>query len=191
MTKYECMEWLFSHFDETENNLLSLPCMIEEWKDILGYEGLYQISNLGNVRSLKWGKKRILKTIKNNKGYLQIGLSKEGRKVHQLIHRLVAAAFIPNPDNLPQVNHKDECKSNNRVDNLEYCDCTHNINYGTRNERVGKTKNKPIFCIELNKAFESTVEAARWVGKSNAHININYCLKGKYKTAYGYHWKYI
>lgn len=188
MTKYECMEWLFSHFDETENNLLSLPCMIEEWKDIKEYEGLYQISNLGNVRSLKWGKKRIL-IPQNIRGYSKVILCKDGKGKMYAIHRLVAQAFIPNPDNLPCVNHKDECKTNNTVDNLEWCDYKYNNNYGTTIQRRVKKLNRPILCVELDKTFESIKEAESLLGKSSHKICR--CCSGKAKTAYGYHWKYI
>lgn len=116
----------------------------EEWKDIKGYEGLYQVSNLGRVRSLsRYVKHRtiyilkgkLLKQRTRGKGYLAVTLCKNSKLKHYYVHRLVAEAFIPNPNNLPQVNHKDENKSNNCVDNLEWCDDKYNTNYGTRNER--------------------------------------------------------
>ena len=110
----------------------------EIWKDIEGYEGEYQISNYGNVKSLNYlrtGKERILKPGKNRGGYYYVQLYKNKAKNHY-IHRLVAQAFIKNPRNLPQVNHKDENKSNNRVDNLEWCMPIYNANYGTRNKRT-------------------------------------------------------
>jgi len=96
--------------------------MIEEWKDIPGYEGLYEVSNLGRVR--RNGK--ILKPSKNRYGYFQLVLSKDGTKRTFTIHRLVAYAFINNPDNLPCINHKDEDKTNNAVNNLEWCDSRYN-----------------------------------------------------------------
>lgn len=124
--------------------------MKEVWKDIQGYEGLYQVSNLGRVRHLpytiKWGGKlehRPLKESnqhKNTGGYCIVVLSKNSKSKQFLIHRLVAQAFIPNPDNLPEVNHIDEDKTNNKVDNLEWCDRKYNINYGTRTERAVKTR---------------------------------------------------
>lgn len=111
---------------------------MEIWKDIEGYEGLYQVSNEGRVKSFWSGKEKILKQ-HNCKGYLEVGLyKKEDKQKYKLIHRLVAETFIPNPNNLPQINHKDENKTNNSVDNLEWCSRSYNINYGSRNEKVGK-----------------------------------------------------
>lgn len=108
----------------------------EVWKDIDGYDGLYQVSNMGRVKSFKWGKERILKPYETGNGYLRVELQSKPFK----LHRLVAQAFIPNPDNLPFVNHKDENPKNNMVDNLEWCDNKYNINYGTTQERRISTK---------------------------------------------------
>lgn len=111
--------------------------MNEVWKDIEGYEGKYQVSNLGRVRGLdrknsmgKTVKGRILKPRKTHAGYLRAHLCRDDR----YIHRLVAEAFIPNPNNLPQINHKDEDKANNSVDNLEWCTCEYNLSYGSRED---------------------------------------------------------
>ena len=104
--------------------------MEELFRDVAGYEGLYQVSNLGNVKSLNYlntGQVRILKQRKHTDGYLQINLWKEGKMKTHYVHRLVAQAFIENPDNLPEVNHIDENKQNNRVDNLEWCEHTYNM----------------------------------------------------------------
>ena len=129
----------------------------EIWKDIKGYKGFYMISSYGRIKSLKridnnnhFIRERILKQGDNN-GYKHVSLSKNGKTKIFKVHRLVAEAFIPNPNNLPQVNHKDENHSNNCVSNLEYCDALYNDNYGTRNKRIseahkGKTpwnKGKP------------------------------------------------
>ena len=157
--------------------------MIEEMKDIVGYEGEYAITRDGNVWSYK--SKKFLKPADNNgKGYMTICLIKNGKKKTHYIHRLVAEAFIPNPDNLPQVNHLDENKSNNCVENLEWCDAKYNINYGTRIERISK----PVYCEELNRTFKSGKEAAKELGISNE--NICNCCKGKLKTTGGFHWRY-
>lgn len=111
---------------------------MEEWRDIQGYEGMYRVSNLGNVISLKREKPCIMKPQKHN-GYLHVMLSLNGVKRFVTIHRLVAVAFIPNPDNLPEVNHKDEDKTNNHVENLEWCSREYNASYGTVKERISKS----------------------------------------------------
>ena len=117
---------------------------MEVWKDIPGFEN-YQISNYGNVKSLNYGrtgKTKLLKPTISGKGYLQVRLSKFGKPNALLVHRLVAIAFIPNPDNLPHINHKDENKLNNNPNNLEWCDNSYNNNYGTRNKRIAKAVTK-------------------------------------------------
>lgn len=134
----------------------------EEWRDIVGYEGLYQVSNLGRIKSLgndKTKKEKILKPQLYKNGYYRIWLYKNGNKKRYLVHRLVALAFIPNSNNLPCVNHKDEDKSNNSVENLEWCSVSYNINFGNRNKLVGeinviKLKNhkllsKPVLQFDL------------------------------------------
>lgn len=112
--------------------------MIEDWKDIPGYEGLYVVSNNGRVMNVRSG--RVLRGIVSNLGYIKVGLSKSGKVKMVSVHRLVADAFIKNPDNLREVNHKDEDKTNNIVDNLEWCDRKYNNNYGSRMDKVRKTK---------------------------------------------------
>ena len=122
--------------------------MNEVWKDIKGYEGLYQASNTGRIRSIgryvkaknnsrKYMKSTILKGVANDRGYYMVVLSKEGKKRKIFIHRLVAETFIENLKNYNQVNHIDENKTNNNMDNLEWCTCKYNCNYGTRNKRIG------------------------------------------------------
>lgn len=120
----------------------------EVWQDIPGYEGYYQISTYGNVRSVErriWGGKAYYKVpsrnktlSKNNWDYYVVRLSKDGADRDFLVHRLVADTFIPNPQNCPQINHKDEDKTNNRVENLEWCTQQYNNCYGTRNARVSE-----------------------------------------------------
>lgn len=109
--------------------------MEEIWKPVVGYEGLYEVSSYGRVRRVN---KDLLK-LQNVKGYNQVCLYKNGISTGLRVHRLVAQAFLPNPDNLPQVNHKDEDKTNNNVDNLEWCDNKYNNNYGTKIERHKQT----------------------------------------------------
>ena len=113
---------------------------MEEWKNIIGYEGLYEVSNMGNVRNVR--RNTLLRFSKNNYGYIQVYLYKNGIRNGFKVHRLVAQAFIPNPDNLPQVNHKDEDKTNNSVENLEWCDHKYNVNYGHRTENAINTRVK-------------------------------------------------
>ena len=168
--------------------------MKENWTDIITHKGLYQISDLGRVRNHRG---RILKGYTNSKGYQMVHLrTKDSNKLYS-IHRLVAIHFIPNPDNLPEVNHKDEDKANNRADNLEWCTTKYNSNYGTRNKRVAKTKRnntyntKPVKCIELNKTYPSTREAARQTGIDCSQISAVCNHKKNYKTAGGYHWRYV
>ena len=136
--------------------------MIEEWRPIEGYEGLYEVSNTGQVRSLdryvvnslgnrRFYKGKVLIQLKGKDDYLVINLYCNG-KYHQMkIHRLVAQAFIPNPENLPQVNHKDEDKTNNNVTNLEWCDAKYNNNYGSRLERSRETAIKNGYYTGLSK----------------------------------------
>ena len=169
--------------------------MLEIWKDIKGYEGLYQVSNTGKVRSLNYhrmGVIRELKLIKHHCGYLEIGLKKNGKRKIFKVHRLVAEAFIPNPDNLPQVNHKDECKTNNCVDNLEWCDVSYNCNYGTRNERMSRKLFKTVLQFTLNgdfiKEYESVKEVTELLGLKQSTLSS--ALTGRNRTAGGFIWKY-
>lgn len=146
----------------------------EEWRDIAGYEGLYQVSNLGNVKSLNYsrtGKEKILKQKLNKNGYYSIQLCNNRIRKMYLVHRLVAQGFILNPDKLPCVNHIDENKQNNCVDNLEFCSVAYNNAYGTRNEKSSTSRfnhpelSTPIKCLDLetNKEtyFPSIMEAKR------------------------------
>lgn len=162
--------------------------MKEIWKDIKGYEGIYQVSDLGRVRSLKFGKERILVGRKDSDGYLRVGLCKDGKEKTCRVHRLVAEAFIPNPDGLPQVNHKDERKSNNVASNLEWCDCKYNINYGMRTERISKTVYQYTLDSSLVGSYPSVREAGRRTGYSKSHISD--CCRGERKQAYGFVWSY-
>lgn len=146
----------------------------------------YAIDEEGNVWSLRTGKR--LKPCFNSKGYHRVNLYKNGKRKWAANHRLVAEAFIPNPDNLPQINHIDENKTNNKVDNLEWCDGNYNLNYGTRLERIGKSHWKPVFCVELNIIFPSMTEAERRTGALVE--NISKACKSK-KTAGGYHWNCV
>ena len=159
----------------------------------LGFLGFpnYEVSNLGNVKSLnynKTGKAQILKLKKNNKGYLIVGLYKNNKQKWSLVHRLVAEAFISNPDNLPQINHKDENKTNNCVENLEFCTAEYNNNYGTRIEKTSK----PVKQFDLQgnfiQEFPSVMEVQRKLGYFQGGVS-SVC-RGERKTANGYRWSY-
>ena len=113
---------------------------MEEWKNVIGYEGLYEVSDKGNVRNVR--RNTLLRLQKTNNEYIQVYLYKNGIRTGLKVHRLVAQAFLPNPDNFPQVNHKDEDKTNNSVDNLEFCDAKYNSNYGHRTENAINTRVK-------------------------------------------------
>ncbi len=189
--------------------------MEEIWKDIKDFEGLYQISNLGRVKSLEridksnhLVKEKILKIFKTRNGYLKVVLCKNGKQKNYDIHRLVAQAFITNPDNLPQVNHKDENKENNCVWNLEFCSCSYNTNYGTRNQKVsekmtnGKLSKKVLqYDLEGNfiREFPSLMEVKRQFGYELN--NISKCCRGGYfdkrrnkwvnvSQSQGFKWRY-
>ena len=199
--------------------------MLEEiWKDIEGYEGFYQISSLGRIKSFKdnYGKYRekILSPTPNKDGYLFITLCKNGERQAKMVHRLVAEAFINNPNNLPQVNHINEIRDDNRVENLEWCTAKYNINYGNRSKKFGEKmkgrkltnehkrkigeakkgeKNpraKKVRCITTGEIFISINEAC--IKYNLSHTSISKCCSGKQKYA-GKHpitkekliWEYI
>lgn len=144
--------------------------IIEQWKPVEGFEGLYEVSNLGEVKSLNYhrtGKEKILKPGKNGNGYFQVALRRDGKEKRLLVHRLVATAFIPNPMDFKQVNHRDEVKTNNCVENLEFCDAKYNANYGTRMEKVAAALSKVVEASKypdfrtIKLRFASTNEAGR------------------------------
>ena len=147
-------------------------------KDIKGYEGLYAITPEGEVWSYK--KKMFLVPRANSKGYLRVQLFKDGQKKWYRVHRLVAEAYIPNPDNLPQVDHIDGNKMHNYLNNLQWI---------TNRDNVRKGRNKPILQYDLDGNFIREWECAYDVGKE-VNGGINDCLKGRRKTSHGYIWKY-
>lgn len=165
----------------------------EVWKDlpIEEYKGLYLVSNKGRLFSVR--KSKIFSQYITNSGYMQATLTNRyGVRKHEYLHRLVAMAFIENPNNLPQVNHINEIKVDNRVENLEWVSAKDNINYGTGNERRAKKLSVAIDQFDLDGNFIRTWQGAREVEKELGYKNssISKCLNGKYKTAYNFIWKY-
>ncbi len=174
---------------------------IEEWKDVEGYEGLYQVSNLEKVMNVKTGK--ILKPYLYQTGYYGVVLSKNNIKKHHFIHRLVAQAFIPNPENKPCINHINECRWDSPVWNLEWCTHKENNNYGKHSEKISVSKtgklnpkrvSKPVIQYTLDGQFvaeyPSMAEAQRLTGIFQT--SIGQCCKGnnRYNTSGGYKWKF-
>ena len=156
--------------------------MIEEWRPIEGYEGLYEVSNTGQVRSLDrydnrncFRKGKVLSPIKDTDDYLKVNLYCNGKNKKCLVHRLVALTFIPNPDGLPQVNHKDEDKTNNSVDNLEWCTEKYNCNYGSRNIR----------------RRETAIKNGSWTGLSRKESMKKYYQDNKDKLREYFHQYYL
>lgn len=163
-----------------------------EWRPIKGFEGLYEVSNLGQVRSLNYnrtGEAKILRLSKDRYGYPSVNLYKNKKSYTKTVHRLVAVAFIPNIDNKPQVNHIDGDKTNNRVSNLEWVTAKENQQHawetGLRNEEtkreISESHKKQVICVTTNETFNCILEAEE---KYNiAHQNISKCCKGKLKSA--------
>ena len=187
----------------------------EIFKDIEGFEGYYQVSNMNRVKSLertvwcglnggyyKTVHERILKPSKTNMGYLQVMLCKDGKRKWYRIHRLVATAFCENPEGYTDVNHINEDKSDNRAENLEWCSRSYNNSYNDKSKKAGKKvaeklrnypkTSKPIIGIDkvtgLTVEFPSAKEASRQIGINQS--NITSCLKGRQKTCGGFYWMY-
>lgn len=152
-------------------------------KDIKGYEGLYAITSCGKVWSYRT--KKFLKLQKTHNGYYFVKLSHNGERTYPRVHRLVAEAYLPNDDNLPQVNHKDEIKTHNWINNLEWCTAKDNCNYGERNTKISKK----VLCVETGEIFNSTQEAADWAGLKVSSLYSYFNRKNK--TAGGYHWQRV
>lgn len=154
----------------------------EEWKDVNGYEGLYRVSNLGRLYSVRRNK---FMSFYDQHGYKRLKIEKNGKEQDFAIHRLVAFAFLPNPDNLPFINHKDEDKENNRVSNLEWCTAKYNSNYSLSKPVAQYTKKGELVAVYL-----SAKEASKWTGIDDATIGCVVCgLRAK--SAGGFLWRFI
>lgn len=185
--------------------------MEEIWKDIKGYEGLYKVSNLGRIKRILFvnniivkKQDKILKNQKHSAGYNIITLTKNSQQKICLIHRLVAEAFLEKIDGKTYINHKDGNKSNNSVDNLEWCTQKENMQHavkhnlihyskvekGAKNPRALKIKMIDKDTNKIVKTFDSIVDARDFFGKKSSG-GIVHCLKGRIKTIYGYKWEYV
>ena len=172
--------------------------MEEIWKDIKDFEGKYQVSNLGNVKSLNYkghGYSRVLVPKVNNCGYEWVELFCNGKSAYRQVHRLVADAFIQNPNQYPVINHKDENPRNNKVDNLEWCDYSYNIKYSLKlhpKERSVRKHKRPIAQVDKDGNIVRIWEYSRQVEKEGnmSQWSVLQCCNGKRKTAYGYTWHY-
>ena len=161
----------------------------EIWKDVAEYEGFYQVSNKGNVRSVarkdSIGRKRdgrILKPAYDRGGYLNVGLCKNGKSKTKNVHRLVAETFIPKPKGFLEVNHKDENKSNNRVENLEWCTREYNNTYGTRIEMVCKK----VKAVNIKTGEAVTFNSVKEAGRKGHHCGVvSMACRGVYKDSTG------
>lgn len=186
--------------------------MEEIWRDIKDYEGLYEVNNLGRVKSLNYrrtGKEKVLKARKNSCGYLFVALCKDGVLKQFRVHRLVAEAFIPNPENKPCIDHLNTDRTDNRVENLRWCTCQENSNNPLTRQKYSEAlkgekapwygkfgaehnNSKPI--VGINKTtgeevrFACAREAERVLGIG--HSSITNCTKGRKKSAGGYLWRY-
>ena len=174
---------------------------MEQWKEISGYEGYYEVSNYGNVRSIphkvntKSGKQRnspgrVLAQKITKNGYKQVHLSKGNESHYKSVHRLVASAFVPNPDRLPQVNHKDENKTNNYADNLEWMTASDNCKHGHRNDTMVEQRSRSVERLmgDVTVTYNSIHSAAEETGVSAAHIC--QCRRGERETTGGTRWRY-
>lgn len=176
----------------------------EFWRPVVGYEGLYEVSNFGRVKSIKFGKERFLKLFTNHRGYLQVNLSKKGKVKKYFVHRLVAEAFLEIPEELKhlkgthylQVNHKDENKLNNNAENLEWCTSSYNVNYGSRTEKCSKKNtngklSKTVLQYDLEGNFVREWESTRECNRNGYnHGAVAACCRGKLKKHKDFIWKY-
>ena len=161
----------------------------EIWKDIKGYEGLYQVSNLGRIKSIRFTKEKILKFNIDRYGYSLVGLCVNNIYQKLQVHRLVAQAFIPNSENKPCVNHINELKNDNRAENLEWCSISYNNKYGKRLEKYSKKVNQYDLLGNFIRQWNNANEAG--ILLNIPPNNIRMCCVGNLKTSGKFKWKYL
>ncbi len=174
--------------------------MIEIWKDIQGYEGLYQVSNLGNVRSLNWRKTSTVRNLylkPHNRGYLQVELAKNGKTRMFTVHRLVALHFVDGYHKDYVVNHKDENKTNNRSDNLEWVSFNGNVVFSVKKDSKGRCSSRWKNTTPVQQLTENGEIVKTWDSPRDVKVSLGYsdwsikqCCEGVRKMAYGYKWRY-
>jgi len=193
--------WSYTPFEEYPNDG-------RIWKDVEGYENLYQVSTDGLVRTSHKGLWEMLSAGRKKHGYYSVLLHKDGKRKNMLIHRLVAKAFLPNPNNYPYINHKDENPSNNHVDNLEWCTASYNNSYGEHPKKVSKAAKErtrtgkcfdgsdylgnmvaPVLQYDLNGNFIHEFESVK-EAREKYSSRVQDCLSGKTTQAGGFQWKY-
>ena len=181
---------------------------MEEWRPVEGFENLYKVSNNGQVKNSDG---KVLSQTVRGRGYLGVNLHKDGKQFQKYTHRLVADAFLENPNNYPCINHKDENKVNNNIENLEWCDYKHNNSYGTRMSRIAESLRGKNHSLETRKKMQNAHAGKHYGGKkvvceengiifdsaqiASLSLGLNRCAvaevcRGKSKTAGGYHWRY-
>jgi hypothetical protein len=195
----ELWQELIKVIEEKQHKNTTTDQQDEVWKDVVGYEGLYRISNQGTVcRLYKNGKVNFM-TPRILNGYWRVKLCNGNTQKEYFLHRLIAQAFIPNPENKPEINHINGIKTDNRIENLEWVTRSENAIHATktgllkyseyRYNRARDINSKPVMCVETRKIYVSCTEAGKDIKTDAAHIGE--CISGKRSTAGGYHWKLV